>query len=106
MPMFLWRANYSADGAKGLAKEGGVARRAAIQQLAKKAGGKVHGFYFAIGGDDVIVITELPDNETAVAISVAVNSTGAVSLRSTPLLTAEEFDAALKKSVSYRAPGK
>jgi uncharacterized protein with GYD domain len=105
MPMFLWRGNYSPEGARGLMKEGGTKRRAAIQQLVKKAGGKIHGFYFGIGSDDVYVVSELPDNETAVAISMAVNATGAVSLSSTPLLTAEELDEALKKSIPYRAPG-
>jgi uncharacterized protein with GYD domain len=105
MAMYLWRASYTAEGAKGLAKEGGVGRRTAIQQMLEKAGGKLHSFHFALGETDVVGIAEFPDTATAVAASLAVNASGAVRLETTPLLTAEEFDAARKKSIAYRAPG-
>ena len=31
MPMYLWRASYAADGAKGLLKDGGTKRRDAVK---------------------------------------------------------------------------
>lgn len=105
MPTYLWRASYTADGTKGLAKEGGTKRRAAVQQMVEKAGGKLSAFYFALGEADVYAIADFPDSATAVAVSLAVNSSGAVSLKSTLLLSPEEFDAAIKKTVGYRAPG-
>mgnify|MGYP001606206365 CR=1 FL=1 len=105
MPTFLWRASYTAEGSKGLMKDGGSKRRDFIQQMVTKAGGKLHAFYFAIGDADVYGITEFPDMATAVAFSLSVNASGAVNLRSTMLLTAEEMDAATKKTVAYRPPG-
>jgi hypothetical protein len=39
------------------------------------------------------------------AISVAVNAVGAAQLRTIPLVTPEEMDAAVKRSVDYRPPG-
>ena len=105
MPTYLWRGSYTADGAKGLMKDGGTKRRAAVQQMVERAGGKLHAFYFAIGDADVYGIAEFPDAATAVAVSLAVNGSGAVNLRSTLLLSPEEFDAATKKSVGYRPPG-
>ena len=105
MPTYLWRASYTSEGAKGLVKDGGTKRRAAIQQMVEKAGGKLHAFYFAIGDADVYGIAEFPDNATAVAVSLAVNSSGAVALNSTLLITPEELDAAAKKSIGYRPPG-
>jgi len=39
------------------------------------------------------------------AASVAINASGAVHSRTTVLLTPEEIDQAVKKTVSYRAPG-
>jgi uncharacterized protein with GYD domain len=105
MPMYLWRASYTAEGAKGLAKDGGTKRRLAVTQMVEKAGGKLHSFYFAIGVEDVYGIVEFPDVATAVAVSLAVNASGAVQLQSTVLVSPEEFDAATKKSVAYRAPG-
>lgn len=105
MPTYLWRGSYTAEGSKGLAKEGGTNRRAAVKQMVEKAGGKLHAFYFALGDADVYGVTEFPDAATAVAVSLAVNASGAVHLQSTLLLSPEEFDAAAKKSIAYRAPG-
>jgi uncharacterized protein with GYD domain len=105
MARYLWKASYTSEGTKGLLKEGGTGRRAAIDQLVGGLGGKVEAFYYALGDDDVIVIADLPDNTTAAAISLVVNSIGAVQLKTVPLLTAEELDEAAKKSVDYRPPG-
>jgi hypothetical protein len=38
--------------------------------------------------------------------AIAVSASGLVKTRVTPLLTAEEVDAALKKTVAYRPPGR
>jgi uncharacterized protein with GYD domain len=105
MPAYLWQASYTAEGAKGLIKEGGTKRRAAIKQMVEAAGGKLHAFYFAFGKDDVVGITEFPDAATALALSVAVSAAGVVNIRSTVLISTEEMDAATKKSVGYRPPG-
>jgi len=105
MPLYLWEANYTAEGTKGLLKEGGTKRRAAVQQAVEKAGGKLHAFYYAFGKTDLFGIAEFPDHATAAAVSLAVNAAGTATLRSTPLLTPEEMDAAAKKTVAYRPPG-
>ena len=105
MPTYLWQASYTSEGAKGLAKEGGTKRRAAVQQMVEKAGGKLHAFYFALGESDVYSIAEFPDVQSAMAMSLAVNASGAVHLTSTLLLSPEEFDGAMTKSIGYRPPG-
>ena len=105
MPTYLWSGSYTAEGAKGLANEGGTKRRAAVQQMVQKAGGRLHAFYFAMGEADVYVVAELPDAATAVAVSLAVNGSGAVNLQTTLLLSPEDFDAAAKQSIGYRPPG-
>jgi uncharacterized protein with GYD domain len=105
MPTYLWRASYTPEGAKGLAKEGGSKRRASVQQMVEQAGGKLHSFYFAFGESDAYAVAEFPDAATAVAVSLAVNGSGAVHLQSTLLLSPDEFDAAAKKSIAYRPPG-
>jgi len=105
MPKYLVQGSYTADGAKGLLKDGGSKRRAAVEKMAKSYGGKVEAFYYALGDSDVFVIIDGPDNVTAAAASLAVNAVGAVRLKTTPLLTAEEMDQAAKKGVTYRPPG-
>ena len=105
MPKFMVKASYNAEGAKGLVKEGGSGRRAAVQKLIESMGGKVEAFYFAYGADDAFVIADLPDAASGLAVSLAVNSSGAVRVSTVPLITPEEMDAASKKSITYRPPG-
>ncbi len=105
MPKYLVQASYTTEGTKGLLKDGGTKRRAAVEDLMKGLGGKVEAFYYAFGDTDVYAIVEGPDNVTAAAVSLAINASGAVSQKTTPLLTPEEIDQATKKSVSYRPPG-
>jgi len=105
MPKYLIQASYTAEGAKGIARDGGSKRRAHIGDLIKKAGGTMETFYFAFGETDVYVLCDIPDIASAAAISLAVNASGAVNLRTTPLVSVEEMDQAAKKQVAYRAPG-
>ena len=42
---------------------------------------------------------------SAAAVAVAVSASGAVRIKTTPLLTVEEMDQALSKPVSYTRPG-
>jgi uncharacterized protein with GYD domain len=86
-------------------KEGGTGRRAAVEKVVEGLGGKVEGFYFALGEHDVYVIAELPDTVTATAVSLTVNASGVVALQTVELLTPEQVDEASKKSVEYRPPG-
>lgn len=65
MPKYLTVASYTAEGTKGLLKEGSTARRGVAEKMMKSLGGKLESFYFAFGDDDVYVISEGPDNVTA-----------------------------------------
>ena len=105
MPKFMVKASYTAEGTRGLMKEGGTKRRAAVQKLIEGLGGKVEAFYFAYGEHDAYVITDFPDAGAGLALTLAVNASGAVRLSTVPLITPEEIDAASKRSVAYRAPG-
>jgi uncharacterized protein with GYD domain len=105
MPKFLIKASYAAEGARGLIKEGGTARRAAVENLVQGIGGRVEAFYFAYGEADAYVITDVPDATSGLAISLTVNASGAVHIETIPLITPEEIDDAAKRTVNYRAPG-
>ena len=105
MPQMPIKAAYNSDGAKGLMKEGGTARRALVQKLVESLGGKMESFYYAYGDADAYIIVDLPDAAAGIALSLTVNATGAVHISTTPLITPEEIDQASKKKVKYRAPG-
>ena len=105
MPKYLVEASYTVEGVKGIQSAGGSSRRDAIAALAESAGGQLESFYFAFGERDVYTVVDLPDNESATAVALTVNASGAVKVRTTVLVTPEEVDAAAKRSVEYRAPG-
>ena len=105
MPKYLFEARYTADGAKGLAKEGGTKRLRAAQRAFEGVNGKVEAFYYAFGRYDVYVLADFPSHAHAAAASLAINSSGLVTIRTTVLLTPKEIDAASKKTVKYRGPG-
>ena len=106
MAKYLLEASYTAEGAKGLMKDGGSKRRAAAKTLVESLGGKMECFYFAFGKTDAVVVVDFPDGVSAAAASLAINATGAVTGRVTVLLTPEEMDHAAKKSPKYTPPGK
>lgn len=106
MAKFLIQASYTLEGTKGLLKEGGSGRRTAVDSAIRGMGGKLEWFYFAFGQTDVFLVAELPDSASAAAVSLTVNAAGGAKVTTTPLMTPEEMDAASKKSVQYRAPGR
>jgi uncharacterized protein with GYD domain len=105
MPKYLINARYTAEGAKGVLKGGGSARRSAAQEAIESVDGRMEAFYFAFGEDDAVVIVDAPDNTSVAAAALAINATGAVQTRTTVLMTPEEVDQATKKTVRYRPPG-
>jgi uncharacterized protein with GYD domain len=106
MKKYLITASYNADGTKGLLEEGGTGRKSEVQKMLTGMGGKMEAFYYAFGEHDVYIISDLPDDATAAAVGLRVKATGLVSISTTVLLMPEDIDAASKKSVNYRAPGK
>jgi uncharacterized protein with GYD domain len=106
MPKYLLEASYTAEGLKGVRKDGGSGRREAAGRAIASAGGKMEALYFAFGENDVIALFDAPDNITAAALALTVSSSGLIRTKVTPLLTAEEVDAAVKKQSDYRPPGR
>jgi uncharacterized protein with GYD domain len=105
MPKYLVQANYVGEGVKGLLKEGGTSRRAVAEKLIKSLGGTMEAFYYAFGETDAYIIADLPDNASMAAIALTVSASGAVTVKTTVLMTPEEVDAAAKKTPTYRPPG-
>jgi len=106
MPKFLIEATYNAEGTKGLIKDGGTKRQAVVKKAVEDLGGKLEGFYYAFGETDCIVIVDVPDTVAALAIAMAVDSSGEVHLKTTPLISPADIDAACHKTVHYTAPGR
>jgi uncharacterized protein with GYD domain len=102
---FLIIASYTAEGMKGVITKGGTARRDAVAKTVADVGGQVESFHFGFGEEDAYVIVDLPDNESAAAIGMAVGASGMAATKTVVLLTPEEIDRAAQTQVAYRPPG-
>ncbi|MGQ0824255.1 MAG: GYD domain-containing protein [Actinomycetota bacterium] len=105
MPKYLLIVSYTADGTKGILKDGGVARRDAVAKMLAEVGGQLDSLHFAFGEDDVYAICDLPDNATAAGIGLKLGASGAVTARTVVLLSPEEIDRATKVNFNYQPPG-
>jgi uncharacterized protein with GYD domain len=104
MPKYLVQGSYTEKGLSGLLKEGGSKRRSMVEQLATQMGGKLEAFYFAFGGDDFVIILDLPSNLDMAATSIVAQASGTVKSRVTVLMTPEDVDQAVRKKVDFRPP--
>lgn len=107
MPFYLTRFSYEPAAWAKLMKNP-EDRRGAAKQYIEAVGGKLHGFWYAMGEHDGYNLWEAPDNVSMAATAIALSAGGALStVETTALLTVEETLAALKKasSIKYRPPG-
>jgi uncharacterized protein with GYD domain len=105
MGKYLMASDYVGAGITGLIKEGGSRRRSVIADLFDSMGGRLEVFYYAFAERNVYLIGELPDDATAMAMALKINSSGLATCRVTVLASPEDMDIAVKKTGRYRAPG-
>jgi uncharacterized protein with GYD domain len=72
MPKYMTIARYTPEGIRGLMKDGGTGRRAAVEKAITGMGGSLEAFYFGFGDDDAYVVTDAPDNISAAAVSLTI----------------------------------
>jgi uncharacterized protein with GYD domain len=85
-------------------------RTGAVRDLVSSVGGSMEAFYFMFGDRDGFVVFDVPDADTAAAVSLAVSSTGAFSHNETrQLIAPEDLPSVLEKAArvreAYRPPG-
>ena len=108
MPKYLVEGRYTAEGLKGVAREGVSRRRGDIAKTIESAGGKLEAMYFAFGDADFYIILEAPDNVSAAALSVVANGSGFVTSKIIVLMTTDEMDRAIGKTttIEFQPPGR
>jgi uncharacterized protein with GYD domain len=107
MPLYLSRFSYTPQTWARLI-ENPEDRREAARAYIESVGGKLHGFWYAVGPHDGYNLWEAPDNVSMAAVALAITGGGALSsFETTVLLSVEEMLEALRKAeqVQYRPPG-
>ena len=98
MPNYLLQATYTAEGWAALVKSP-QNRIEAVRPAIEKAGGTIEAAYYAFGESDVVLIVEMPDNVSAAGLAISFAAGGTLkSVKTTPLMTAEEAMEAMRKA--------
>lgn len=95
MPLYVSLINMTDQGIKAI-KDVQKAQKEAIQS-AEKAGVKMKGLYFLMGEYDLIVISEAPSDEVAVAGSIVASADGSIRAKTYRAFTNEEFMGIIEK---------
>jgi uncharacterized protein with GYD domain len=108
MPKFMITGSYSRESMAAMVQSP-EDRTSAARKLVENVGGKLECFYWAFGPDDFVAIADLPDDESAGAVSMAVSGAGTGSVRTVKLITMDEAQAMLRKAKQvqsgYARPG-
>ena len=107
MARYLVEFSYTKEAVAALVKKP-EDRSVAVGELISKLGGRLLDFYFTFGDCDGVLIAELPDNVTALAVDMASVTPGHVSkLKTTVLLTPQEAMEAMQRAgdATLRPPG-
>ena len=109
MPLFITYASYSQSGVEGMVSNPSD-RSKAIEGLLGKAGAKLVAMYMTTGTNDVVLVSDAKDGTDAVALGMAVASSGSLSnIETVRAWTSSEFVDIAKKAGglvgSYSPPG-
>ena len=102
MPKYLLKGSYTPKGIRGVAAEGGSARRDAVKHAIESVGGTLEAFYFAFGDHDAYMLVDLPDNGTAATVTLAVNGSEVAVIQTVVLMTPEELDVASRNAMDFQ----
>lgn len=88
MSTFFMFGKYSSEAIKGIAASRTEKSRTIISEL----GGSLTSAYALLGNYDLALIVELPDAETAMKASLALNKLTGIAFSTVPAVSVETFD--------------
>lgn len=99
MPAYMYQASYSAKSWAAQINNPQNRVEAVGRKACEAAGGKLIGGWLCFGDYDLMIVADLPDDESMAALSLAVGSGGAIkSSKTTVLLSGDQGVTALKKA--------
>ncbi len=88
MHTFIMIGKYSAEAIKEISAD----RTEKTLGLIREVGGKLHSMYAVLGGHDVVIIAEFPDNQTAMKVSLGLNMLTGIDFSTYPAVSVDDFD--------------
>ena len=104
MPTFVTLVKLTTEGAKTIGD--GRKRYERYERLVKEAGGRVVSAHGLLGQYDLITVTELPDEQTAVRVALSATLLGTITTQTMTAIPIKEFfDQAEKAAQTVGAVG-
>jgi len=88
MATYVMFGTYSAEALKGMSAR----RSGEAKALIETHGGELKAGYATLGGVDLVLIVDLPDDARAMTASVALAKLTGISFATSPAVTIEAFD--------------
>lgn len=104
MPLYMYQGAYTAESLAAQVKNPQDRAETVGRQLCEAAGGKFIGGWLCFGEYDLVLIADMPNNESMAAIALAVAAGGAMKAsKTTVLMTLTEGVNALRKAAAVAA---
>ena len=105
MPKYMYSGNYTKEGAAGLLKDGGKARKEEAKRIVEAMGGSLESYYWSFGERDFMMIAAVPE-AMAVKFTLYGGASGVFNGKLTPLITVEAMEEATSTELpSMSLPG-
>ena len=99
MALYMYQAAYTAESWAAQMKDPQNRVETVGRQVCEAAGGAFVGGWLCFGDYDIVIIADVPDNESMAAIALAVGAGGAIkSSKTTVLMSGDQGIAALNKA--------
>jgi uncharacterized protein with GYD domain len=99
MPLYMYQASYTPESWAAQVKNPQNRVETVGRQLCQAVGGKFVGGWLCFGDYDLVLIADVPDNESMAAVALGVAAGGAIrTSKTTVLMTGTEGEGALKKA--------
>ena len=93
MSTFFLFGRYSDKSIKGVSSK----RTKRVENLIKKLGGKLISIYALFGEQDLVIIVDLPDMESAIQLSTSLFKLTGISFSTHPAFEVKTFDKLVSK---------
>ena len=101
MALYMYQAAYTHESWAAQLKNPANRVESVGRQVCEAAGGELVGGWLCFGDYDIVIIADVPDNESMAAIALAVAAGGAIkSSKTTVLMTGEQGVEALSKAAA------
>jgi uncharacterized protein with GYD domain len=99
MPLYMYQAAYTPESWAAQLKNPQNRVESIGRQACEAVGGKLIGGWYCFGEYDLVIIADVPDNESMSAIALAIGAGGAIkAAKTTVLMTGAEGVASMKKA--------